>query len=167
MNNQVVRQFLESFFLSNRVDSKTFSRERSSLFSPCVLTFILNFRGAFEYHGIDDSIAGLYEWFEHFHVREPYCLEYLVETSTRVYVKLDGDIDFTDPIDGVVSSGLDNTIGLGSSKLKESALFVWSLGSKESISPVAEMSSIQCHPSRFGARRSAGRRRPALRFLLY
>ena len=106
MTNYVVRRFLDSF-LSNYNPSEDVCRlQQLPLLSQNVLTVTLDFRGALEYRGIDESFAGINGWAEHFHIRGHSDAEYLLETETRVFVKICGDVEFLDPAGGMVWSKL-------------------------------------------------------------
>jgi hypothetical protein len=104
VTNYVVRRFLNSIFSTAKSAHEVCGLEHLPLLSPNVLTFTLDFRGVLEYHGINESAAGICAWAEHFHLRGHCCAEYLMETTTRVFVKICGDVEFFDPDQGMVSS---------------------------------------------------------------
>jgi hypothetical protein len=108
VSNQVARKFSDNFPLIEKCTVEVSKQEQIFLLSPNVLTIAIDPGGTFAYQGIEEFFSGILAWSRHFHFQSQPRLEYLEETSKRVFVKMHGDIDFIAPINGLVCSRADD-----------------------------------------------------------
>ena len=103
----IAERFLRSFFRLQELTPHDFSEGNAGIFSANVFTVTLDHRGTNEYHGIDQSVRGLFEWAAEFRPKAPHHTECLVESLTRAFVKVHGDVECRDSMGRFLLSKAD------------------------------------------------------------
>ncbi|WP_213803903.1 hypothetical protein [Granulicella sp. dw_53] len=100
MFNQTVQQFFTNYALIQESGFEVFAREQSKLFTPDLVTISRDYRGTLTYHGIDAYFDSLKDWFQYFTTGSNFYLEFEEATSTHALVRMHGNVQLVQPVDG-------------------------------------------------------------------